>query len=482
MRRMPTWLLSVCVATCVIGCAAPTSQPTVTPPAAAPASAQTALLVPFEKVVLDNGATLMLARKADVPLVALSARLRGGALDDSPEQFGLASITADLLEKGAAGRDARVFSEAVADVGGSISSFGGLESSFISAGFLAEDTDLMIDLVLDMLMTPQLPKLEFEKLQTRSIESLKAARDGDPRGLVGLYGAAYLFGDHAYGRAVGGLEGTLATLTHQDVIDHHRDHYGADRLILSVVGDIDIGRVRARLEARLKPWPRAKSPLPSVAAKAPVAGGKVLLIDKPDATQSYFWMGNVGVSERFAQRAELNVANTIFGGRFTSMLNTALRVESGLTYGANSRLSQGTQPGSVRISSFTATATTIEAMDLARATLTRLHTETPSDALVLSAKNYLRGQTPLSYETAEQMAASLSSLAFYDRERAYVDGYDAAVAAVDAKGLAEVIRTVYPTSDELVTVVIGKADAIRDDLARYGVVEEMSVKEPAFAP
>ena len=32
----------------------------------------------------------------------------------------------------------------------------------------------------------------------------------------------------------------------------------------------------------------------------------------------------------------IRVVNTIFGGRFTSQLNEAFRVESGLTYGAES--------------------------------------------------------------------------------------------------------------------------------------------------
>lgn len=445
-------------------------------------SASEALLVPFEKTVLANGATLMLARKADVPLVALSARLRGGAVTDDPARSGVASLTARLLEKGAASRNAREFADAAADVGGYIGSAAGRESAQVSAEFLAEDTALMIEMTLDMLIEPRLPADEFEKLRTRSIESMKAARGDDPRSLIGLYGAAWLFGDHVYGRAVGGREETLAAITHDDVVAHHRDSYGADRLVIAVVGDIDTVQVRSLLEARLATWPRARTALPPVPTKSPVAGGRVLLVDKPDATQSYFWMGNVGVSARFEQRAALDVANTIFGGRFTSMLNTALRVESGLTYGASSRLAQHLEAGSVAISSYTATESTVAAMDLARETLSRFQAQAPSSALLDSARNYLRGQHPLDYETASQMADHLSSLAFYERDRSYEDGYDAAVAAVDAQTLGAIIDAVYPTTDELVTVVIGNADAIRDELTRYGTVEEMSITQPVFSP
>lgn len=481
MRGLSLCLISGLLAAGLGGCAATTSPGALIPDA--PASVDRGeLLVPFERIVLDNGATLLLARKADVPLVSLSAILRGGAVTDSRDKFGLAALTGRLLEKGAGERDARTFSDTVANVGGQVSAAAGLESVQIAADFLAQDTELMIELVLDMIMSPHLPETEFEKLRTRSIESLKAARDGDPRGLVGRYGAAFLFGDHVYGNPVGGLEGTLAALTHDDVVEHHRRHYGADRLLLSVVGDIDVARVRERLETRLSGWSRATAALPQVEAQAPVAGSRVLLIDKPDATQSYFWMANVGVAKSYPDEAALDVANTILGGRFTSMLNTALRVESGLTYGAYSSVAQRTAPGSVSIASYTATATTIEAIDLARATLTKFLGSAPSEALLASARNYLRGQNPLGFETAAQMAGNLTSMAFYNQSRQDIDGYDAAVAGVDADALSRTTNEVFPTTDDLITVVIGRADDIRDALARYGTVEELSITQPTFSP
>ena len=44
------------------------------------------------------------------------------------------------------------------------------------------------------------------------------------------------------------------------------------------------------------------------------------------------------------------------------------------------------------------------------------------------------------------------------------------------------ISEVYPLPDDLALVLIGDADAIRDDVARYGPVTEMSIDEPRFRP
>ena len=74
----------------------------------------------------------------------------------------------------------------------------------------------------------------------------------------------------------------------------------------------------------------------------------------------------MGVARSFPQRAELDLAHTVFGGRFTYMLVTELRTKSGLSYDARSMLTRYAQPGAMFISSFTETGTTVAALDVAR--------------------------------------------------------------------------------------------------------------------
>jgi hypothetical protein len=55
-----------------------------------------------------------------------------------------------------------------------------------------------------------------------------------------------------------------------------------------------------------------------------------LLVDKPDATQTHFWAGNTGIARTDPARVDVSLANTVLGGRFTSLLNVPLRVKPGL--------------------------------------------------------------------------------------------------------------------------------------------------------
>ena len=164
----------------------------------------------FERVTLANGAQLVLMEKHDTPLVSLSAMIPGGALGDAPGREGTASLFGDLIQKGAGTRDAAQFAEAVESVGGALSAGADTESVNLSASFMAKDVELMIELASDVLQRPRLAPEEFEKVRSLAVQSIAAAKDSDPRALVGEYGDAWLFHGHPYGRPTDGNEQTLA--------------------------------------------------------------------------------------------------------------------------------------------------------------------------------------------------------------------------------------------------------------------------------
>lgn len=433
-----------------------------------------------ERVVLPNGTVLVLSENHDVPLVGLEAVVRGGAITDPEGLNGLSSLFAQAMQHGAGERDAAAFAEAIESVGGELVASADLEALRVSADFMSRDVELMIELVADMLQRPALEEEELEKIRDRSINLIKAAKGGNPGQLLPAYGNAFLFGAHPYGNPVGGSETSLAAITHEDLLAYYENSVGGDRLIISVAGDFNLAAMKARLSEIFGDWRAAAEPLPTLAAGSRTSGRQVILIDAPGATQTYFWLGNIGVAIDYPARAELDLANTVFGGRFTSMLNTELRVNTGLTYGARSTIRRRSLPGSVVISSFTETSTTVEAIDLALEVLETFRGAGLKDDMLLSAKNYIMGQFPPRLETAPQLAAQLAMLEQYGLDAAYIDGYGAALEAADTETVAAVIEEVYPSTDDLSFILIGNAASIREAVTKYGPVTEMSIDEPRF--
>jgi predicted Zn-dependent peptidase len=450
--------------------------------AAASAAPGGVRLPEFERVTLGNGAELALMPKRDTPMVAMNVVVRGGSLADAPGREGTAALLAELMQKGAGSRDGAQFAEAIENAGGQLTVGAGAESLSLGASFLARDLGLMIELASDALLRPKLSATEFDKVRERAIQSIAAAKDADPRALVGEYGDAWLFRGHLYGRPVGGSEESLATVTLEDLKRHYEAQVRGDRLIIAVVGDFDPADLRRRLETAFGSLGRADAAAPAATRAPSVEGRRVLLVDKAGATQTYFWLGNVGASRTDPERTAQAVVNTVFGGRFTSMLNTELRVKSGLTYGAGSAFDRLAEPGAFRITSFTATESTVQALDLALATLDRLHAEGVDATTLDSAKTYLLGQFPPTIETNGALASRLADLLLYGLGRDDVDEFAARVTAVDGAAAGRTIGQSFPQSRNLVMVLIGDAARIRGQVGKYGPVTEMKITDPRFAP
>lgn len=435
----------------------------------------------FERVLLANGTELLLMEKHDVPLIAINVRIRGGSLADPEGLEGSASVLSEMMQKGAGARDAKTFAETVDSAGGSLEIGSSLSAIELNAEFLSRDSDLMLEIVSDTLLSPSLNQTEFDKVKNQAIQAQAAAKDGDPRDLINTYGYAFLFKGHPYGRPSDGDETSLSHITLDSLKSFYASQVGADRLIVAVVGDFNSTEMKAKLQKTFGSWRKASSSLPVVSAEQKQNGRRVLLVDKPGATQTYFWLANVGVNRADPERPAQILVNTVFGGRFTSMLNTELRVNSGLSYGASSSLDRFSQPGAVRINSYTRTDATVQAIDLAITTLDRLHKDGISAEMEASAKNYVLGQFPPTLETNPQMAAKLSELSLYALNRSEVDNFSDNIRNSSQAQLSDAIA-VYPNSNDLVIVIIGDATKIRDSVKKYSPITEIKISDPRFSP
>jgi zinc protease len=433
-----------------------------------------------ERLSLGNGVALILMPRRDVPLVAFNAVLRGGGQEDPATRPGVASLVAGLLEKGAGERNAFAFADVVEGVGGSFGASAGPESITVHGQFLARDQQLMMELLADALLRPLLDAEELTELAARHIELIKAAKDSDPAELIGTYGRAFLFGQHPYGRPVFGSEASLAAISREDVLRHYEGQFGAERLILVLAGDIDADLLARMAADSFSRWPRTPAPPPPLARPRPLAGRRALLVDFPGSAQTYFWIGNVGVDRKYPRRAALDLVNTLFGGRFTSLLNTELRIKSGLSYGARSGFSRGSVPGEFSLRSFAQTQNTGRALDLALRTLARLRSEGVTREMLDSARGYTLGQYPLGLETAADWAAVLGEIELFGLGRGYIDEYPAQLAAVGVAEAQAVIEEAFPRADSVAIVAIGDAARIRGALAEYAPVAEMALTDPEF--
>lgn len=432
--------------------ATPPAPATATVPAAATQPVSSIELPPYRRVVLDNGLVVLLMEQHEVPLIDLYLIVRSSHAGDPPGKQGVAWATAQLLTRGAAGQSAVQIAEELDYLGGAMGFSVGNDYTSGSAQFLAKDIAAGVDLFSRVLLRPEFPKDEVDKLVRQQIDRIKSIRD-EPGDLTARCHTERLYGDHPYGRWSSGYEKTLATIHPQDLKEFHAARYVANNAILAITGDFDAAKMEGLVRGKLGGWPRGTPPQAAAAEPARTDGRTVQLIDNPDATQTYFRLGMVGFSRSEADAPHMDVVNTLLGGRFTSMLNTELRINRGLTYNVSSDFGRYRQPGHFTIATFTGNEHVAEALQITLEVLARLHKQGVTDEDLASAKAYILGQSPLMYETSGQLASTIADLEYHGRGPDYIRDYYAKVAAMTVEDARRAIDRFFPKEAMLITLV-----------------------------
>ena len=449
--------------------------------AASASCAQALHLPPHEKVVLKNGLTLLLMRKQGVPMVNFYAIVKTGSAADPAAEAGLASVTASLLRKGTKSRTAQQFAADLDFIGGSFDAGASGDYTGISAEFMTKDLDHGLDLFSDALLRPTFPQAEVEKLLAQSLDGVKAAKD-QPEAVLGPYFYGYLFGTHPYGRPSDGDEISLKKINREAIAKFYETYYTPGNTILAVSGEFNPTEMKQKLEQALGGWQGKAATAVAIPVAATVKGTRLLLVDKPDATQTYFAIGNVGTTVTDPDRVAIRVVNTVFGGRFTSLLNEALRVESGYTYGAESEFDSRKMPGAFLIASFTKNETTVPAIDLALKVLEEFRKNGVTPEQLASAKSYIKGQFPPSLETSGQLARRIALNEFYGQGDDEVNELAARIDAVTPEIAKRVIEKHFP-AENLVFVLIGKASEIGPAVKKYAARQDArNISDPGYWP
>ena len=432
----------------------------------------------FVKQTLPNGLTLLLWEDHRLPLLTFEILLKAGAICDPPQKEGLSAVTLALLRKGTAHRTATQFAEALDFVGGRYSVDPLLENGLLSFEMMSMDQTLALDLLADCLRHPTFPQQEFDKKIDQAIASWRQAKD-NPGNVIENYFNSFLFAGHTYSRSELGDETCLANLSRAEVGGFYDRYYAPNHFIFAVAGDFSTPEMIAQIQERFGDWNARDEILPEPAPADGVSHSRVLLIDKPDEQQVYFCVGNIGVAVNNPDHVAVDVVETLLGGRFTSWLNTALRIHDGLTYGATAYSNRHRLPGAFIIASDTQARSVQRALTICLEQLRRLHEEGIDAETLQSTKNFIRGQYPTTLETLDQIAGLACDLEFYGAGPQMINTYLDKLDALTVAEVNRVAQTYFP-HDKLAFVFAGPAKKLRKLVEVYGPLEELKMNSPGF--
>lgn len=437
-------------------------------------SAQNFKLPNYTTFKLKNGLTVYLMEQHEVPVMSVEVILPAGAIYDN-EKAGLSTLTAASLKHGTKNFPKTKLDEELDFLGANIDTYATKEYAGLSSNFASKDKTTVLNIIKEVLLNPTFDTTEFEKEKNRYLVSLEQQKES-PKSVIASYFDTELYGNHVYANVKNGNKTTVEKILVTDVKSFYTVNYNPNEAAICVVGDFKTSEMKTMLTQLFSTWKKSAVKSDNLASKPIVFPSKsqVLVVNKEDAKETTFYIGAAGVSRNNTDYVAIEVINTLFGGRFTSMLNDELRVNSGLTYGAGSRFNAFKYGGSFYISTFTASETTEATIDKSLEVLNNLHSKGIDEKALTSAKNYVKGQFPPKYETTGQLADLLSQMFWYNFDKTFINNFEKDVDTLDVIKANQIIAKYFP-KENLQFVLIGKSTEIKTISAKYGKVTEVEI-------
>ncbi|MFT9099256.1 MAG: pitrilysin family protein, partial [Zymomonas mobilis subsp. pomaceae] len=420
---------------------------------------------------LKNGIKISYAQRSAVPLTAVLMSFDGGITADTALP-GTESMMLSMLSEGTKNKNVIDLAMAKERLGASVS-FGAGDDyssmSFVSPSVTFKDT---ADLASEMLFSSTFPQEELTRLKAKALANLSANRQS-PRWLAAraMHQKFYAVG-HPYRHLV--TEETIQKITREDLIAFREKWMHPYKAHIFIVSDQPLSKLIPELNSRLGGW---TVPLKAADTKAAKASSEnpasdILLINRPRSPQSVIMAGTIlPLREKENQDAlfDLDVANVILGGNFTSRLNMDLRQSKGWSYGVGSSVSARTLSSEFLISAPVQTNQTGASITALKDNLTHFLTDKgiTEEELKETVTNIIR-RTPSTYEKSSNILGGMIELALMGRPDNYYDTLNARYRALTTEALDETARR-WLKADQLSWVVVGDAALVKPQLEKTGL-------------
>ncbi|HEX8337435.1 MAG TPA: pitrilysin family protein, partial [Pyrinomonadaceae bacterium] len=301
-----------------------------------------------QRATLKNGLNVLLLERHSAPIVNVTVAVDAGFASDTAERAGAASLAVELMDEGTKTRDAFRIVDELDALGAQLSTFSQLDLSFVKVRATSENLRPTLGVLADVVLNPSFPEDQFRIQKERRLAQIgqeKAqAAAAALRVLPGiLYGAS-----HAYGKPLSGSgsERSVEAVTREDLARWHAQWFKPGSAHVIVTGDTTLQKVLPALEEAFGAWAPGKAPAKNVGSAARTAGGRVYLIDKPDAPQSTIVAAHLSEPGGQAEEHAVETVLRNFGGMATSRLNRNLRLDKHWSYGTQGFLndSRGQRP------------------------------------------------------------------------------------------------------------------------------------------
>lgn len=419
---------------------------------------------------LDNGlAVYSLRRRAGTTSILLL--VRAGSSGAPEGKSGLAALTTRMLTEGTIRHPGLALAEAVESMGATLGHDTARDHAEVYLEVLPNDLDSALALLAEVVVEPAFRRDDFQRVRKQWLDRLRAERQ-DPHSLASLVGLRTLLGPRR-GAPISGSIPDVESLSLADLRTFHRSAYVPANAALVVVGDVPADTITRSARAAFGKWQgRRRKPASPAASAEPTASSRIVVVDRPDAQQTTFFVGQPFPHRATPGHEVREVLNGIIGGLFTSRLNQNLREKHAYTYGARSVAVATHQWGAFVVLTSVETQVTKPALEQLLAELRETRNaklgRPITEQEVGRAKADLVQSVGASLEHTDSVADVLGNLFVHRLPADYPTTYPKVVSAISQTRVAAEAEDRL-TPDRLTIVAVGDSKRIHAELSKLGI-------------
>jgi zinc protease len=420
-----------------------------------------------EKFKLSNGLTVFYSERPGLPLVAANLVLHAGSGVNPVDRPGLASMTARMLQQGTATRSALQIADRAADLGATLHSGAGTDTTGIFTRSLSRSFPEALELLADIALHPSFPQSEIERVRSERLTSIVQEKD-DPFSLATRVLDAALYGPrHTYGFPDSGTTESIKAISRDDLEHFWKQNFFPDDAALVVTGNIKLAALKPLLEKQFGAWKPGK-PAPPAMALPETTDAKLILVDRPGAPQTTLLSFSMGLPRSTPDYAPVEVMNTDLGGLFSSRINMNLREAHGYTYGAYSFFQYHRAPGPFLSGADIRTDATAPATAEIFKELRRMRETQMTPAELTLSKDSIARSLPGRFERGTDAAASFADLFTFDLPLDYYATLPDRINAVTIEQ-AQAVAQKYIVPEKMIVLAVGDRAKIEEDMKKLNL-------------
>jgi zinc protease len=363
---------------------------------------------------LDNGCVVLVKSAHTLPAVTFHVGVHAGNRFDPADRLGLAFFLSRLIDRGSAGRSGDEIAETLDSRGVSLTAHVSRHTVTLTCTCLAEDFDVVLDLLGELVTEPSFPNEEIAKRRGEIITTIK--QDEDNPGIVAveaLMAELYPRG-HPYGRPARGTIESIEGIGRDDLVRFHAEHFGPAATTVVIVGDVEQGRALAASERVFGAWRATLPPSPALASPPVPTSRRTMTFPMMNKAQADIACGFIAIKRADPAHYACWVMNNVLGQyALGGRLGDSIRERQGMAYYVFSSLDPNIVEGPLTIRAGVDANHVQRAIASIDEELIRAVRDGISDREVAESKQYLIGSLPRNLETSGGIAGFLQMAEFF---------------------------------------------------------------------